>query len=72
MNGKTGTIRKKVFVDTNILVYAHRADSIHHTPAQELVRFSGTQFDPDVVDAFAIAVVRHKDQWPLSRQQEKS
>ena len=26
-----------IALDTNILVYAHRADSIHHTAAQELV-----------------------------------
>jgi len=72
-----GLIGKKIPFGARIIAVAVAFDAItsdrHHSSArtcsealEEIKACAGTQFDPDVVEAFLKACQKHKDQWPLS------
>ena len=80
VNGLKG---REIPIGARVLTVADAFDAItsdrEYRPAQsyeyamtELANCSGTQFDPEVVEAFQKAGQKRKEQWPLSAQNTKT
>ncbi len=76
-----GLVGKNIPIGSRILAVANSFDAMTSNrwsappksadeAADEIVSLAGTQFDPEVVEAFKVAFTENRDNWPLSQKQK--